>query len=73
MRNEPINQISPKGLKVWRLYGVMHSAIIWLYGDRYWRFKLVAGRPTVGMGYLCCASTTIYIRICLFISQIKMV
>jgi len=30
MRNVPINQISPKGLKVWRLYGLMHSAIIWL-------------------------------------------
>lgn len=30
MRNEPINQISPKGLKVWRLYGLMHSAVIWL-------------------------------------------
>lgn len=30
MRNEPINQISPKGLKVWRLYGVMHSAVILL-------------------------------------------
>jgi len=30
MRKEPINQISPKGLKVWRLYGLMHSAIIWL-------------------------------------------
>ncbi|WP_019414604.1 PH domain-containing protein [Paenisporosarcina sp. TG20] len=30
MRKEPINQISPKGLKVWRLYGVMQSAIVLL-------------------------------------------
>ncbi|WP_075619264.1 PH domain-containing protein [Paenisporosarcina indica] len=30
MRNIPINQISPQGLKVWRLYGLMHSAIVWL-------------------------------------------
>ncbi|HSO56937.1 MAG TPA: PH domain-containing protein [Paenisporosarcina sp.] len=30
MRNEPMNQISPKGLKVWRLYGVMHSTVILL-------------------------------------------
>jgi len=28
MRKEPINRISPKGLKVWRLYGVMHSVVI---------------------------------------------
>ncbi|WP_108585481.1 PH domain-containing protein [Paenisporosarcina sp. OV554] len=30
MRNEPMNQISPKGLKVWRLYGVIHSTVILL-------------------------------------------
>jgi len=30
MRKEPSNRISPKGLRVWRLYGLMHSAIIWL-------------------------------------------
>jgi membrane protein YdbS with pleckstrin-like domain len=30
MRNEPINRISVKGLKVWRIYGVMHTAIIFL-------------------------------------------
>lgn len=28
MESGPINQISPKGLKVWRLYGIMHSAIM---------------------------------------------
>ncbi|MFX3674895.1 MAG: PH domain-containing protein [Paenisporosarcina sp.] len=28
MQNGPVNQISPKGLKVWRLYGMMHSAIL---------------------------------------------
>ena len=30
MRKEPINRISPKGLKVWRLYGVMQSAVVLL-------------------------------------------
>lgn len=30
MRKEPLNQISPKGLKVWRLYGMIHSAVILL-------------------------------------------
>ncbi len=28
MESGPINQISPKGLKVWRLYGIIHSAIM---------------------------------------------
>lgn len=28
MRSEPINRISPKGLKVWRLYGFIHSSIL---------------------------------------------
>ncbi len=31
MEEELSNQISPKGLKVWRLYGVMHSTIIFLF------------------------------------------
>jgi len=30
MQSGPVNQISPKGLKVWRLYGMMHSAIIFV-------------------------------------------
>ena len=30
MRREPLNRISPKGLKVWRLYGLMHSALVLL-------------------------------------------
>ena len=28
MDSGPINQISPKGLKVWRLYGMIHSTIM---------------------------------------------
>jgi membrane protein YdbS with pleckstrin-like domain len=28
MRSEPLNRISPKGLKVWRLYGFIHSSIL---------------------------------------------
>lgn len=30
MRMQPVNQISKKGLKVWRLYGVMQSIIVLL-------------------------------------------
>ena len=48
MRNEPMNQISPKGLKVWRLYGVIHSAVILINCDRCWSIKLVAGRSAYG-------------------------
>lgn len=30
MRNQPINQISEKGLRVWRLYGMMQTLILLL-------------------------------------------
>ncbi|WP_342514262.1 PH domain-containing protein [Sporosarcina sp. FSL K6-1522] len=30
MRTQPVNQISEKGLKVWRLYGIMQTAVILL-------------------------------------------
>lgn len=32
MRNEPLNRISEKGLKVWRWYGIFQTAIIVLIG-----------------------------------------
>ena len=31
MRNQPINQISEKGLRVWRLYGVMQTLFLLLF------------------------------------------
>ncbi|WP_144513659.1 PH domain-containing protein [Bacillus sp. FJAT-22090] len=32
MRNEPINRISEKGLRVWRIYGVFQTLIAFLIG-----------------------------------------
>lgn len=31
MRARPVNQISEKGLKVWRLYGIMQTALLLLF------------------------------------------
>lgn len=62
MRTQPINQISEKGLRVWRLYGVIQTIIILLIAigagvlayiyDGPWWIYVVASGVVIIYGYL---------------------
>ncbi|MCM3357632.1 MAG: PH domain-containing protein [Psychrobacillus sp.] len=62
MRKEPINRISVKGLRVWRIYGIIQTLIILLLGigtgvinyftGNYIWLYIVAGAVVLLFGYL---------------------
>lgn len=62
MRKEPVNRISVKGLRVWRIYGIMQTLIVLLLGiaagvinyftGNYMWLYIVAGVVVVIFGYL---------------------
>lgn len=62
MRKEPINRISVKGLRVWRIYGMLQTLIVLLLGigtgvinyftGNYMWLYIVAGAVVVLFGYL---------------------
>lgn len=62
MRREPINRISVKGLRVWRIYGIIQSLIVLLLGigtgvinyftGNYIWLYIVAGAVVLLVGYL---------------------
>lgn len=62
MRKEPINRISVKGLRVWRIYGIMQTLIVLLLGigtgvinyftGNYIWLYIVTGVVVVLFGYL---------------------
>ncbi|MER2260438.1 MAG: PH domain-containing protein [Psychrobacillus sp.] len=62
MRKEPINRISIKGLRVWRIYGIIQTLVVLLLGvgtgvinyftgDYIWLY-IVAGAVVLLFGYL---------------------
>lgn len=55
-------------MEIVRLDAFRHYMVI---GNRCRSLKLVVGRAMVGMGYLCSASYTIYIHICLFFPKLR--
>ncbi|MEK3976798.1 PH domain-containing protein [Psychrobacillus sp. FSL K6-1267] len=62
MRREPINRISVKGLRVWRIYGIIQTLIVLLLGigtgvinyftGNYIWLYIVAGAVVLLVGYL---------------------
>ncbi|MBD7946149.1 PH domain-containing protein [Psychrobacillus sp. Sa2BUA9] len=62
MRREPINRISVKGLRVWRIYGIIQTLIVLLLGigtgvinyftGNYIWLYIVAGAGVLLVGYL---------------------
>lgn len=62
MTNQPINRISVKGLRVWRLYGIIQTAILLLLAigvsvlayifEGQWWIYAIAGVSVVLMAYL---------------------
>lgn len=62
MRTQPVNRISVKGLKVWRLYGIMQTGILLLIGigagvlayiyEGPWWIYAIAATVDVLFGYL---------------------
>ena len=62
MTNQPINQISVKGLRVWRLYGIIQTFILlllavgvsvlaYIFEGRWWIYA-IAGASVLLMSYL---------------------
>ena len=62
MRKEPVNRISVKGLRVWRIYGIIQTLIVLLLGGatgvinyftgNYTWLYIVAGAVVILFGYL---------------------
>ena len=73
MREQPVNRISEKGLKVWRLYGIMQTGILvylsaigagvlaYIFEGPWWIYAVACG---------CCHSICVLIH--LLISESKM-